>query len=166
MESMFEIMQSRRADPFETLSLSSTELSRCAPSDTRLQSSMLPIEFVMIHETHSLKERFSLSIEVKPSWSEWSDWGECSERCAGGERTRYRTCQNTKNQCQRKITCDGPDTQIEPCNTGSCRKSIDLHLEETVDLPIYSQVLVAWLHVLTAKCSAIVAMLVVTRAIR
>lgn len=89
-----------------------------------------------MHRTNSLEE-LSFPIEVKPTWSEWSDWGECSQGCAGGERTRYRTCQNAKNQCQQQITCSGADKQIEPCNTGSCRESIDVDLEAAADLFIH-----------------------------
>lgn len=68
-----------------------------------------------------LKE-FFLGIETKPTWSEWGPWGDCSQSCNGGERTRYRTCQNTPSDCQKEVTCKGENKQIEPCNTGRCCK--------------------------------------------
>ncbi len=66
--------------------------------------------------------RISVWIEKKPTWSEWSPWGNCSQTCDGGERIRYRTCQNDISKCQQQLTCQGSDKQIEPCNTEKCRK--------------------------------------------
>ncbi len=53
---------------------------------------------------------------------EWSPWGHCSRTCDGGERIRYRICQNDTNKCKQELTCKGSNKQIEPCNTEKCRK--------------------------------------------
>ncbi|CAF2056938.1 unnamed protein product, partial [Rotaria magnacalcarata] len=56
----------------------------------------------------------------KPTWSDWSPWGKCSQLCNGGERIRSRTCKNDVSQCKQGIICEGSDKQIEPCNTRQC----------------------------------------------
>jgi hypothetical protein len=81
---------------------------------------MLSNKFVEINVDHFFE--FSLTIDKKPTWSEWSPWENCSHTCNGGERVRYRTCKNDTSKCNQPLTCDGSDKQIEPCNTIQCGK--------------------------------------------
>jgi hypothetical protein len=84
---------------------------------------MLSIKFVEMNLKDLLFENIFVLIDIKPTWLEWSPWGNCSRTCDGGERIRYRTCKNDTSQCKQQLKCDGSDKQIQPCNTEKCRKS-------------------------------------------
>jgi len=47
-------------------------------------------------------------------WSDFSDWSQCSADCAGGTRTRTRTCLETEYECY------GESQETEVCNP-KCR---------------------------------------------
>ncbi|ROT80008.1 putative hemicentin-1 isoform X7, partial [Penaeus vannamei] len=54
-----------------------------------------------------------------PRWSSWSSWGSCTATCGGGQRRRFRTCDNP-GPSQGGRACTGPDTDSEACNTVKC----------------------------------------------
>ncbi|XP_078591867.1 SCO-spondin-like [Branchiostoma floridae x Branchiostoma japonicum] len=56
---------------------------------------------------------------VDCGWCPWSTWGECSKTCGAGVRSRYRSGDNPPPQNGGKI-CEGPATDIDPCNTQPC----------------------------------------------
>ena len=51
-------------------------------------------------------------------WSNYGEWTTCSESCGGGKRVHSRKkiieAENGGKDCE------GPDTQIEECNTNHC----------------------------------------------
>ena len=55
----------------------------------------------------------------EPTWASWGHWSECSKSCAGGNRTRGRTC-NPDPMKNGGRTCKGDSEQNEICNTGPC----------------------------------------------
>ncbi|XP_072429742.1 hemicentin-1 isoform X3 [Chiloscyllium punctatum] len=56
---------------------------------------------------------------VDGSWSEWSQWEECSRTCGQGNRTRTRTCTNPPVQYGGK-RCDGNAVEAIMCNIRPC----------------------------------------------
>jgi len=87
------------------------------------------------------------SCDANPSWSSFGSYGSCSRSCGGGQKCRYRTCQNSGGtqtrtaQCRRSDgttvangyctgtpvtsrscigTCSGSNSQCSSCNTQSC----------------------------------------------
>uniref|UniRef100_H2ZIH1 Uncharacterized protein n=1 Tax=Ciona savignyi TaxID=51511 RepID=H2ZIH1_CIOSA len=52
-----------------------------------------------------------------PTWTRWSDWGECSLTCGGGTQTSTRTC-NTFGQAG--ATCVGRASRSQICNDVIC----------------------------------------------
>ncbi|CAH1263786.1 HMCN1 [Branchiostoma lanceolatum] len=60
---------------------------------------------------------------VDCGWCPWSTWGECSKTCNAGVRSRYRSGDNPPPQNGGKM-CEGPATDIEPCNTQPCEVSL------------------------------------------
>ena len=76
---------------------------------------------------HLLNTIDSASIQscnlVDCSWSEWTDYGACSEECGGGDQTRVRT--KTLESCG-GLQCTGNDIETQPCNLQCCpSESID-----------------------------------------
>lgn len=58
---------------------------------------------------------------VEPArWSAWSEWSDCNGDCT---KTRKRQC--IPGNGQGKKTCNGKDTQTQPCSVDQCR-SIEL----------------------------------------
>ena len=51
-------------------------------------------------------------------WSEWTDWGACSETCNGGTQDRVRV--QTEEQSLGGRPCTGFDTEFQPCMTDPC----------------------------------------------
>ena len=54
---------------------------------------------------------------VDCSWSEWTDYGACSEECGGGDQTRVRT--KTLESCG-GLQCTGDDIETQSCNLQCC----------------------------------------------
>ncbi|RUS87810.1 hypothetical protein EGW08_004409 [Elysia chlorotica] len=50
-------------------------------------------------------------------WAAWSSWGECSQTCASGTRTRDRNCTGPFYEGR---PCDGAFQEEESCNTHDC----------------------------------------------
>ncbi|XP_078662008.1 SCO-spondin-like [Branchiostoma floridae x Branchiostoma belcheri] len=56
--------------------------------------------------------------KLKAHWSEWTDWSTCSATCGEGEQVRTRTCL----EATPGDICAGQDTEIQPCNMGTCKE--------------------------------------------
>ncbi|XP_066942937.1 hemicentin-1-like isoform X1 [Macrobrachium rosenbergii] len=56
---------------------------------------------------------------VNGGWSSWSAWGSCTATCGGGQRRRFRSCDNPAPS-QDGRACTGPDTDTEACNSHKC----------------------------------------------
>ncbi|XP_071515843.1 hemicentin-1-like [Panulirus ornatus] len=56
---------------------------------------------------------------VNGGWSSWSVWGSCTATCGGGQRRRFRTCDNP-SPSQDGRACTGPDTDTEACSVHKC----------------------------------------------
>ncbi|XP_038613568.1 hemicentin-1 [Tachyglossus aculeatus] len=56
---------------------------------------------------------------IHGNWSPWSGWGTCSRTCNGGQKRRYRTCDNPRPASGGR-SCAGADTQIQRCHTDGC----------------------------------------------
>ena len=50
-----------------------------------------------------------------PTWSNWSEWGDCSASCDGGTQSRTRTCRS-----EQESDCVGSATDEQQCNRQSC----------------------------------------------
>ncbi|XP_024085624.1 semaphorin-5B isoform X1 [Cimex lectularius] len=53
-------------------------------------------------------------------WSSWGPWGECSAKCGGGYRFRYRTCSNPPPQLPGGLDCQGCHIDYQECNSSPC----------------------------------------------
>ena len=51
---------------------------------------------------------------VNGQWSEWSKWGDCSEKCGKGTQRRMRRCNNPEPQ-RGGNDCPGTDAQSRDC---------------------------------------------------
>ncbi|XP_062508236.1 A disintegrin and metalloproteinase with thrombospondin motifs adt-1-like [Corticium candelabrum] len=56
---------------------------------------------------------------VDGSWGEWLSYTQCTKTCGGGQRTRYRRCDNPR-PWNNGLHCVGNDHQTSSCNTGCC----------------------------------------------
>ena len=50
-------------------------------------------------------------------WLEWSDWTDCTLTCAGGNKTRRRSCLYGKPG---NLGCEGGEDDVTTCNTEAC----------------------------------------------
>ncbi|XP_033122270.1 thrombospondin-2-like isoform X2 [Anneissia japonica] len=58
---------------------------------------------------------------INGSWSEWTDFGDCSLTCGGGSRVRTRTCSDPAPNYNGLICpIDDPTEESEICNTDTC----------------------------------------------
>ena len=53
------------------------------------------------------------------NWSEWDEWGSCSEACGTGSQTRSRSCDNPA-PIHGGSDCDGIDVDEQSCNEEPC----------------------------------------------
>ena len=56
---------------------------------------------------------------VHGNWSEWADWGACSQSCGTGVQGRRRTCTNPTPRYGGR-DCVGVATEIQNCNLRGC----------------------------------------------
>ena len=62
---------------------------------------------------------------VHGGWSDWTEWGQCSETCGEGLAERSRTCDSPLAQHGGR-KCTGKDSDRQSCNLKPCaRKFID-----------------------------------------
>lgn len=57
--------------------------------------------------------------EGECSFTEWSEWGECSGTCGPGQRARVRGLSSIEDTAD-FLNCTGNLTQIDSCNLGAC----------------------------------------------
>merc|ERR1712179_377858 len=62
-----------------------------------------------------------LNCPVDGSWSSWSPWGECSQSCGNGLKTRTRKCVRTHDG----KPCHGPADETKACFIESCPACTD-----------------------------------------
>ena len=63
---------------------------------------------------------------VSGEWSDWEDWGTCSNTCGNGTRYRTRRCDDPE-PTNGGMECVGNNTQEEICNEGTCAGVIIIH---------------------------------------
>ena len=56
---------------------------------------------------------------VNGNWGEWSDYGECSRSCDGGQQIRTRQCDNPV-PLNGGDDCVGEDAEAVDCNMDIC----------------------------------------------
>merc|ERR1712202_54704 len=59
------------------------------------------------------------NVPVDGGVSEWSEWGECSEECGGGNQTRTRTCTNP-TPANGGNDCEDSLEETQNCNEQDC----------------------------------------------
>ena len=52
-------------------------------------------------------------ILVDGTWSDWSEWGDCSSECTGGTQERTRTCEGQEGG---GADCVGETSETQACN--------------------------------------------------
>eukprot|EP00095_Tigriopus_kingsejongensis_P008230 snap_masked-scaffold591_size129331-processed-gene-0.4 protein:Tk08230 transcript:snap_masked-scaffold591_size129331-processed-gene-0.4-mRNA-1 annotation:"SCO-spondin" len=59
-----------------------------------------------------------------PTWTEWTEFTDCSKTCGGGRRVKTRECNLPPNIPAPALAlfCPGDEKVIEDCNTGTCPK--------------------------------------------
>lgn len=72
---------------------------------------------------------------VHGNWAVWTEWGDCSASCDGGQRRRFRTCTNPSPRHNGR-QCLGMPTDTEACNTEKCAGKHMLCFE-TINLITY-----------------------------
>lgn len=55
---------------------------------------------------------------IHGGWSFWSPWSTCQTTCGTGEQMRVRVC-NNPSPLYGGYMCNGPDTDVMPCDTGN-----------------------------------------------
>ncbi|KAK7487427.1 hypothetical protein BaRGS_00021389, partial [Batillaria attramentaria] len=52
-------------------------------------------------------------------YGQWSEWGQCTRTCGGGEQIRTRACDSPMPQNGGQH-CSGPEEETQDCNTNPC----------------------------------------------
>ena len=52
-------------------------------------------------------------------WSSWSEWGKCTVSCGGGQRRRFRTCNDPPLKSNAR-PCVGGGQETQTCNNQEC----------------------------------------------
>ncbi|XP_025089505.1 zinc metalloproteinase nas-36-like isoform X1 [Pomacea canaliculata] len=62
---------------------------------------------------------YSFNGDVDGGWSQWTEWGQCSRSCGGGQQYRYRRC-NSPPPTGRGQPCQGHDAENTRCGNQVC----------------------------------------------
>ena len=54
-----------------------------------------------------------------PSYTEWSEWTECTAECGGGKKSKIRECVETTLR-KKDLFCTGPNNASDTCNETPC----------------------------------------------
>ena len=76
-------------------------------------------KLVFVRLTLFLFHQTSLAGPVNGVWGLWSSWSECSKSCDGGEKSRYRECDQPAPACNGD-DCEGTRQDLDACNEISC----------------------------------------------
>ena len=57
----------------------------------------------------------NLLFAVSGVWAEWGEWSECDPSWSGGNKFRFRNCNNAPSSA----ACDGDPTEKAPCSSES-----------------------------------------------
>ena len=57
------------------------------------------------------------------TWGSWLTWSDCEKPCSGGLRHRHRLC-NTNARSDVSGSCEGSESQTEPCNMFPCTRGV------------------------------------------
>ncbi|XP_067940287.1 hemicentin-1-like [Watersipora subatra] len=60
---------------------------------------------------------------IHGNWSGWQQWGECTLPCNGGQRKRFRACDNPAPQLGGR-SCIGARQETGACNSQSCPEGV------------------------------------------
>ncbi|XP_052065714.1 receptor-type tyrosine-protein phosphatase mu-like isoform X2 [Mytilus californianus] len=60
-----------------------------------------------------------VTVTVNGSWGYWSAWNECTVSCGGGQRLRYRICNNPPASGGGS-TCSGDNKEADNCSNNKC----------------------------------------------
>ena len=63
-----------------------------------------------------------LSVSVDGGYAPWGAWGECSQTCGNGTKSRTRECTNPPPMNKGKW-CTGSDEDVSPCHIQACSES-------------------------------------------
>ncbi|KAL5017640.1 hypothetical protein ScPMuIL_007229 [Solemya velum] len=62
---------------------------------------------------------YSFQTDIDGEWGVWSQWGECTRDCGGGDRFRYRDC-DSPSPVGHGADCSGVSMDQMTCNTQEC----------------------------------------------
>ncbi|KAJ8312324.1 hypothetical protein KUTeg_009697, partial [Tegillarca granosa] len=70
---------------------------------------------------------YSLNRNRDGNWNNWGGWGVCSRTCGGGQRYRYRRC-NNPIPFGDGAPCQGSDREYSSCNSNACAEGFNYHV--------------------------------------
>ena len=70
-------------------------------------------------QTHKHDTLTGIFFSVDGAWAAWSAWGTCSVTCAGGQKSRSRTCTDPQ-PANGGLPCSGDSSELTDCNTQAC----------------------------------------------
>lgn len=89
------------------------------PYSRKKSTSQIRLTFVS-----KIKFQWFLLYTVDGSWTEWSEWNNCTDVCGGGIKSRNRTCSDPEPQFG-GMDCIGNNTESKLCNEHYCPGEIN-----------------------------------------
>ena len=73
----------------------------------------------------NLYSRLVILVPVDGGYTEWTEWGDCSQLCGGGTQYRTRECTNpSPSDGGDDCSSLGAHSESQDCNTHTCGKFI------------------------------------------